>query len=92
MRKLMLLCVAALLSALSGCDLEARQRQHAVAQGQPYRWNVVSANPVTDAEGLPLRNPHWFRQSGLRVLELQHGWIVQGNDQGVGLTFIPRPQ
>jgi hypothetical protein len=88
----MRIMIALLCAVLGGCDtVESRQQQRARAEGQPYRPGFITANKVEDAAGLPLRNPHWFRQSGLHVLELENGWLVQGRNDGAGLTFVPRP-
>jgi hypothetical protein len=89
-----IIVIALLCAVLGGCDaFEARQQQRAVAEGLPWRAGVITRIPVEDAEGLPLRNARWFNQAGLRVLEMEHGWLVQGRyKRGSGLTFVPRPQ
>jgi hypothetical protein len=89
-----IIVIAVLCVILSGCDaLEAREKQRAAAEGQPYRPGVISREPVQDSEGLPIQSPRWFRQSGLNVLALEHGWIVRDTgNHALGLTFVPRPQ
>jgi hypothetical protein len=88
-----IIVIALLCGVLGGCEaVEERARQRAVAAGQPYRPGFLSSVPVDDAEGMPVRSPRWYNQSGLRVLELPHGWIVRGLDGYDGLTFVPRPQ
>jgi hypothetical protein len=52
-----------------------------------------SAGYVPDPPSLPVKGAVWQRNHGLYVLELDHGWIVQGyRSNGGGMAFVPKPE
>jgi TRAP-type C4-dicarboxylate transport system permease small subunit len=62
-----------------------------------YSYTAKSLEQSSSAEEypllLPLTGEKWFPQAGLRVMELDHGWIVRlPTSYGSGAVFVPKPQ